>query len=365
MNTLIPLNLYNPLFFHIMFFFMMVVFLQSTSVQIESSQNLTSKKSFGVVILLFVLLYMGLRPVSMVFGDMWIYFKEFKAFTFGKIPKYQEDIVFEFIMYQFSQYGTAGMFFFFCAFLYVVPLYYVSKSYFNDYAFYAFMMLVGSFSFWAFGVNGIRNGIATSLFLYAITRRNQVVMLLLFILAINIHSSTRAIILVYYLTYFVKNTKWYFAFWFAVIPMSLALGGFWENFFLNLGLGEQTKMEAYLGEFNQANEGVQLKVGFRWDFLIYSATGVFAAWYYIIKSKFVDVTYSRLVNMYLFLNGLWILVIRSSYSNRFAYLSWFMLGLIIIYPLLKSKFFNNQHFVVGSILIVYFIFTYLLNVFLV
>ena len=104
---------------------------------------------------------------------------------------------------------------------------------------------------------------------------------------------------------------------------------------------------------------------FRWDFLLYSATGVYAGWYYIIKKNFDDTFYIRLFNIYLIANAFWVLVIRANFSNRFAYLSWFMLGVIIIYPLLKQNFLSNQHRVIGGVLIIYFAFTYLMNVILV
>ena len=72
--------------------------------------------------------------------------------------------------YFFAKYLSSASFFFFCAALYIIPLYSVSKKLFKDYWFYAFIMFVTSFSFWAYGVNGIRNGVATSVFLYGMTR---------------------------------------------------------------------------------------------------------------------------------------------------------------------------------------------------
>lgn len=364
MNTLVPLEYYTPLYYHFLLLVVLVVFYQSTQVAIEAGENLARKNQVGVFLFFFVIAYMGLRPISFVFGDMGIYAQEFKMFVYGKTPTFENDILFEFIMYSFSQFGSAGLFFFFCAMLYIIPLYYVSKTLFKDYWFYSFLILITSFAFWAFGTNGIRNGIATSLFLYAMTRKNFALQLLLFLAIVFIHKSSMLIILTFFMVKYFKPIKWYFAFWFLAIPLSLALGGFWESFFLGLGFGDEAKLDAYLGEFDQENAGVVLKVGFRWDFLLYSATGVFAAWYYTIKRGFKDEFYYQFVNMYLFLNGLWILVIRSNFSNRFAYLSWFMLGLIIIYPMLKNKLFDNQHAVVGRILAIYFLFTYVLNVIL-
>jgi hypothetical protein len=153
--------------------------------------------------------------------------------------------------------------------------------------------------------------------------------------------------------------------WLIAIPLSLALGSFWENFFLNLGILEEDRLIGYLsGEEQYVKLIEEENRGFRWDFLLYSGTGVFAGWYFIIKKKFEDVLYNQLFSIYLMANTLWILVIRSNFSNRIAYLSWFMLGVVIIYPLLKNKLVKKQHLLVGQILMVYYLFTYLLNVIL-
>jgi tetratricopeptide (TPR) repeat protein len=106
-------------------------------------------------------------------------------------------------------------------------------------------------------------------------------------------------------------------------------------------------------------------LGFRWDFLLYSATGVFAGWYFIFVKKIEDKLYIQIYNIYVLVNAFWVLVIRASFSNRFAYLSWFLLGVVIIYPLLKKQIFEKQHVLIGRIIFLYFAFTYVLNVLLV
>ena len=147
------------------------------------------------------------------------------------------------------------------------------------------------------------------------------------------------------------------------IPLSFVVGGFFETFFLNLGFGDE-KLTTYLGNFNQASEGVELVSGFRWDFLLYSASGAFAGWFFIVKKGFHDELYQRIFHTYIMANGIWVLIIRANYSNRFAFLSWFLLSLVVIYPLLKNKFFEKQHIAIVRILLIYFSFCYLMNVIL-
>lgn len=362
MNTLVPLEYYSAVYFNILLLIVLFVFIKSGNSELFDKQNLSIKKVVGIVFLWFVILYMGTRPISFTFADMAVYALEFKDYANGAPLNTDKEIVFGFFMKFCSGIMSAEVFFLLCAFLYVYPLYLASKKIFKDYWFYSLFILVISFSFWAYGTNGIRNGLATSLFIYALSRDKKTVTIAFITLSVLIHTSLIIPTIAYTISLFYKNLKPYLVAWFVAIPLSLALGSFWENFFLNLGFIEQDRVIGYFSDDDAYLDNiVEIKVGFRWDFLLYSAIGVFAGYYYIYKKHFEDVFYNRLFAIYLMCNALWILVIRANFSNRFAYLSWFLLGLLIIYPLLKVSIFNKQHVVVGRILFIYFLFTYFLN----
>ena len=80
-----------------------------------------------------------------------------------------------------------------------------------------------------------------------------------------------------------------------------------------------------------------------------------------VKTIQEDKTYNLIFNTYVIANSFWVLVIRAEFTNRFAYLSWFLLGLVIVYPYLKAKFFHNQGVVLGKVIAVYFAFTYVMH----
>tara|TARA_R110001583_G_C5589679_1_gene403629 strand:+ start:371 stop:1045 length:675 start_codon:yes stop_codon:yes gene_type:complete len=215
-------------------------------------------------------------------------------------------------------------------------------------------MFIVSFSFWAYGVNGIRNGIATSLFLMAFAYSDKKVLMIFFMISASLFHKTLLLPIVAYIaTLFHNNPKTYLKVWFIAIPLSLLLGSVWTSLFSNLGFADD-RLGYLTGEVDAKIENL----GFRWDFLLYSASAVFAGWYFIFKKGFVDVYYNRLFSIYLIANSFWILVIKANFSNRFAYISWFMMAIIIIYPLLRQRFFKNQNLVIGKILLIYFSFTY-------
>lgn len=366
MNTLIPIEYYTNIYYYFFLVICLYTFITSQHYSIDDIHNLKVKKNLTYLIFLFVVIYIGTRPLSgKYFGDMRTYADTYERYSTGIDDVEKNDFLFDLLMQGCSTIMPVEFFFLICTCLYVIPLMYATKSFFSEYQFYGFLMLVISMSFWSYGTNGLRNGIATSIFILALSRKKIINALFWILVSTQFHKSLTVPALIFIVTYFYNNSKTFFYVWLAAIPLSLVLGGFWENFFLNIGLfDDNNHLEGYL-VLDDEFQAQFSKVGFRWDFLLYSAIGVFSAWYYIVKKDYIeDQLYVKMCNIYLLANAIWILVIRANFSNRFAYLSWFLLGLIIIYPLLKYKFFKNQHQVVGRIVFIYFMFTFLMNVIL-
>ena len=78
------------------------------------------------------------------------------------------------------------------------------------------------------------------------------------------------------------------------------------------------------------------------------------------KKGFKDNFYNQIFSTYLICNAFWILVIRANFSNRCAYLSWFLMRVVIIYPYLRKRFYVKQEIVIAKVLTAYFMFTYLM-----
>lgn len=366
MNTLIPLEYYTVIYYYFLLGIVFFAYIQSARLQIDESSNIAVKNTVGNILMVLIVLYMGSRPVSgKYFGDMRTYSDTFLGYASGRgvFFETEKDIWFNAFMEASSKVMSVEMFFMLCTLLYVIPLYIASKRFFNEYWFYGFLILVTSFSFWSYGTNGIRNGIATSLFLLGISLDKKTLTYLLLIVAALVHKSMLIPIGAFIVASNYKNTKVYLLLWLAAIPLSLVLGSFWEGFFLNLGLFEDQRLESYFIGDDEFDEQFS-STGFRWDFLAYSFTGVFAGWYFIMKREFEDKLYLNLYHMYLLANAFWVLVIRVNFSNRFAYLSWFMLGIVIIYPMLKFRFFEKHHFVIGRVLLAYFLFSFIMAVIL-
>ncbi|NMH29508.1 EpsG family protein [Flavobacterium silvaticum] len=357
---MIPVEFYNGIYYNFMLLMVFITFAQSGSTPIESPQNLKSKQGFGGFLVFFILMFMGTRPVSGYFIDMRRYSVMFEDFENGGQVAEGKDVFFDMFMQFCSQIMSMEMFFFVCAALFILPIYFACKRIFSEYWFYAFLITASSYVFWSSGVNAIRTGIGLSFCMLGIANHDRKGrMILAFILAMMGHKSMILLILAFVICQYYRNTKMLLYGWFASILLSLAFGGLFENIFLAIGLGGDDRLAVYFSdEVDEAT--VTYVMGFRWDFLLYSAIAVFAGWYFIIKQKFYDEFYNTLFGMFLMANAFWVLVIRANFSNRFAALSWFFMGLIVVYPMLKKRFFKNQHRIVGLATLLFFGFTYIM-----
>jgi len=360
MIDFIPLEYYTLIYYLVAMLVVFSTYVYTTTTPILSVSN-TKYNQLIFIFFLFTLFYIGLRPISgKYFVDMRTYANIFEAYQNYALINTGKDIYFHKFMSFMAKIISVEVFFLLCAFLYIYPLYLISKKWFKDYWFYAFLMLATAFSFWAYGTNGIRNGIAGSLFLLGISRDKNLWKVVWIVIAIGFHKSMLLPTLGYGIAYFYNKPKVFLSLWLFSIPLSLVAGGFWESLFESLGF-EDERMAYFTAEVDEEKFSSK---GFRWDFLLYSATAVALGWYYIFKRNFQDNTYFLLFNTYLFANAFWILVIRANFSNRFAYLSWFMIALVACYPLLKEVIIPNQHKKIGLLIVGYFSISFLLSVIL-
>lgn len=356
----IPISSYAAIYYHLLMALTLVTLMHAYSNDLFSAGTKTFSQTAGVFLLLFVCLYMGNRPVSGYFIDMAAYAGVYRKLQAGELIVVKSDFIFNYFMITCSKIMNERWFFFLCGLLYTFPCYLFSKKYFGAYWYFAFFIFVGSFMFWPFGTNGIRNGLGTAFFILALCFYNvKFVMYLLMALAFGIHNSVIIPIVGFVTSGIYKNPKMYLLIWLTAIPLSLLGGGFWESFFGGLGFGGDSRAQDYLTKGNVNNDEFS-STGFRWDFLFYSSFAVFAGWYFIFKKNVTDKFYVHLWGTYMIANAFWVLVIRANFSNRFAYLSWFLMGAVIAYPLLRFKLFSNQYWVIATVFAVYYLFTYLM-----
>lgn len=232
--------------------------------------------------------------------------------------------------------GNYILFFVFVSLIYTFSYFFFGKHNFGkDYLGYFVLFAFGSFAFVAYGVATIRNGIALSLLLLSFSFDRKVwLKLLLASFALLIHKSVILIIAGYFLSLVVKKKKYAYAIWglcFIFSASNLDLTPIFEN----LGFID-SRVESYGSTLEAGGENDRYEQGFRIDFIIYSLLPILITFLYSKKHK-VSNLYQHLYLTYILVNAAWLLVIRMAYTNRIAYLSWFLIPYLTLYPLIANR----------------------------
>lgn len=357
----IPAEYYTSIHYHVLLLIALLITFHAIIFNVDDEQSIDFFYSLGYLVVITLLFYMGLRKVNTsYFGDTYNYAKAYELLQQGADVKIKGDYLFNYLMKFCSGFMDIHSFFLLIDLFYILPCFLFSKKYFGKYWFFAMFMIICSFSFWTYGTNGLRNGLATSFFILGLCYyHKKYTMYLWFILGFFMHASLIIPIAAFVASSIYKNPKIYLYIWLLAIPVSLVGGSSWSTIISTIGLenrtaGYLTNSDDAMGQFSQT--------GFRWDFLLYSGSAIFAGAYFIFKKKIKDVFYIHLFGVYCIANAFWILVITAAFSNRFAYLSWFLMPVIIAYPIFRYKIWKEQYKIFGAILFIYFMFTYYMNV---
>jgi len=286
-----------------------------------------------------LILFLGLRPVSWMFGDTINYARYYNSSLSAEIER-SGDWLFYLVMEAFRGAGlSVRAFFLFVEACYIGCTGIAVYRIFPRRPLAAFAFVLAAFSFYSYGINGIRNGMACALFFLALAYlkdRKWLLVVLISYAAFSIHKSLLLPVGALMLAWFYGNTKVYATAWIACVILSIVVGDFVEVIFQNVGFIDTGRDVDYL-----SNNGVDMdqfsQKGFRWDFLLYSMVPILAGMYFVIKKHYNDEFYKLMLNTYVISNSFWVLVNRSWLSNRVAFLSWFMYGLVVMYPLLQKE----------------------------
>lgn len=361
----------DPWYFSTVYFFFFLFITWSTVLYYMGSNTQKILKApdqpfqmSAFILTLAVTYFLGLRPFTPEFGDTRAY-ANFYAYLNEYYPwsLHTEWLWYNIQMFCKSLGMNAHEFFLFAELVYLGGMYVCSAILMRKNIWIAMIFFFTAFQTYTYGTNGIRNGFACSIELVALslvsgTKPQRYFSFFLMYLALSIHRSTMIPTTAALMTlYWVKDTKMALRFWLLSIGISLVAGPMVEQFFVALGFDD--RMQSYhMGQFNEDNTQYFSSTGFRWDFLLYSSAPVAMIWYVTKFRRFSDPEYTAIANAYLLSNAFWIMVIRAAFSNRFAYLSWFIYPVVIAYPLLRMNIWKDQDRKTNIILFFYSAFTF-------
>lgn len=324
-------------------------------------QQQKSNYFFPLLLSLIFVFWIGGRPVSgRYFGDtanyaLGYYGYDVSTYTFRL--DLQSEWAWDVIMVLCKGLGmSVHGFFIIVEAGYILSVMWAVKRFFPTNPMLGMLFVWTSLMFFTFGTNGLRNGLACHLILLAMSfffDEKYFVGGIICLIAMGIHRSVALPIATMFAGRFlIKDVRYAIFFWIMAIFVSLAIGNAAADFFALLDFDSRMSVyntTEYASSFSHA--------GFRWDFLLYSSFPVFMAWYTCVRKKIKDDWFQALSVSYCLCNAFWILVMRSAFSNRFAYLSWFMYPIVIAYPLINMPVWQDQDRKIALILAAYCGFT--------
>lgn len=328
---------------------------QNYIVNSTPSINLTG----GWIVAIFMTLFIGLRPVHKVFVDMVNYREVYDAYLYNdfSFELWRENILFDnLFLYLSANAFDITVFFFLIAVIYFVGTYIAMIKMFKNDALYAYLAFLAAFSTFSYGTNGIKAGAAATLFILALAyNRKIIISILLLAASLGFHHSMILPIGAYICCYFYRNSRAYLIFWI----LSLIIAALHISYFQNLlgGMADERGATEYLSELSDWGG----KTGFRLDFILYSAVPIAVGYYALIIKKLQSKEYKLIYNIYVFTNAVWMLCMYANFTNRIAYLSWFLYPIVLVYPFFKEEFIPRQYITLNKVVAFQLIFTLAMN----
>lgn len=311
----------------------------------KSVDDLREKKSIfpAVLLLIFMIFFIGTRPISDVFVDMADYARimEMRQGDEFEFDWNAENIIYDnFQAFWCSKKLPLGWYFFIFSVIYFSCIFIATRKLFRLNTLLVFLIYLGAFSTFSFGTNGVKAGAAASLFLVAVAYRKKIYISIPFLLlSLGFHHSMTLPIGAYIIAYLFKDRRCYLAFWI----ICLILAAFHVTYFQELLAGYTDERGAsYLEIVDPEKKEITGATGFRLDFILYSAVPIFLGYYLSVKKELESKTFDFLWCLYVLGNGVWLLCTYASFTNRIAYLSWCIYPFVLAYPFVNFAWSDRQ-----------------------
>lgn len=286
------------------------------------------------ILLVAMILFIGTRPVNGVyFVDMGSYAETLRIYA-GVPFEFQWDTdnkIFDnlILWYAHKSYDHT-LFFVIVATIYFGAMYWGLKRLFPDSTKLAFLTYLAGFSTFSYAVNGMKAGMAASIFILALSLKDKKwICVLLLLVSLGFHHSMVMPIAAAIIAYFINNPKFYYATWVVCLIMCVLHVRYFQGIFADMADDQGA------GYLMATEETTTAYIGFRPDFILYSAAPVVMGYYFEMKGRYnLSQKYKFLIHFYILTNSIWMLCMYASFNNRIAYLSWFMYPIVIIAPFL-------------------------------
>lgn len=308
------------------------------------------------LLVIFLAIYIGTRPNSVVFVDMMNTVEYYYTFYEG-VPFYWDSQTENFLYDNFLSWcgsmrlGTS-FFFTVIAFIYFGCSYLGIRRMFPNHTALVYLAFLGAFSTFSYATNGVKAGSAASIFIWAISYYKEWKYCIpLLIVSYGFHHSMQMPIVAFLFSALWRNTKHFFWGWAFCFLCAAAHVTYFQELFAGM-TDEQGS-----GYLNSVGEDWGGGTGFRIDFILYSAVPIVIGYIAIFRLGIQSAFYEVLLKLYLLTNGVWMLCMYAAFTNRIAYLSWSLYPIVLLYPLLNEDWGIGQYRLAARVLLGHLAFT--------
>lgn len=305
--------------------------------------NHSVSNQFSSLLLIGILIvFIGTRPQHPVFTDMSNYINQYNWIQESSVNYDKEvtNIIFD-NFFNYIAFHDMGIkfFFFLMSVMYFACIYWSMRRFFPSDTLYGIVIYLSAFSTFSYATNGIKAGVAATIFLVALSYySNKIICIIFLLLSVGFHHSMILPITAFVICYFYRNPKLYLVIWILSILIAAMHIEYFQHIFASFS---DDRGAMYLQpneyDFNFSN------IGFRPDFIIYSAFPIGIGYYCIYKKGYIDKIYNTLYSTYILTNSIWMLCMYAEFTNRIAYLSWLMLPVVLVYPFFDKRFMQRQY----------------------
>lgn len=306
--------------------------------------------------------FIGLRPIySVYFGDTGTYTGQYKlmeGINYVYNPLAQNKIWDNLLAWWASNRFGISEFYILTALIYFGCTWLACRKLFGQDQYIAFLTFLGSFSTFSYSTNGIKAGAAGAIFLLGLSYyRKWIICIPLILISWGIHHSMTLPVVAFAAAYLYRKPKLYFYVWLLCLIISALHITYFQTLFASMA-EDQGDMKAIVYLMSSSTENWGGKSGFRLDFVLYSAMPLWIGYYAMFKKRLkLGNTYKLLLSIYMISNSVWMLCMYAQFTNRIAYLSWFLYPVVLIYPYLKLNWGPGRYKVLSKVVMANLAFT--------
>jgi len=268
-------------------------------------------------------------------GDTSTYIGHFQAKKEGLSYKWESrDWLYAALTWLTSKTRSLPFHFITGTFIILAPIVYWSKKHFNQGFWFVVLLFLAQPFFIPYAHNGIRFGMAASIFILALASKNQWYRLLFAVAAVLMHGTMLLPFLaMYFVVLFPKiRLKYYIYTSLLANLVAILLKTSWYHYLLDLLPIEYFyRMHFYLSEM-QYNH-VAIWGGFRWDFWLYGFLFIVWSAWVVKRYQWRDPYFIFVAKLYTLIHAITPFFYAVFFANRFGMLAWFLTPLLMALPL--------------------------------